>query len=101
MSKNKEDAPQSELGIKDQLRQRLKDLKTRKMLPKGYGKLVAKRVVAKAKAEGKEVKCSENNVNQVVAGNSLRMDIVEAVIELAENSKEKLLLDRLNKVLEE
>lgn len=82
------------------LLKKVKEIKDRKLLPNGYAKRVVQLVLDKAAKDAVEVKCTVNNVNQVVAGNSKRLDIIEAILELAEMKREKDLIARADKLLE-
>jgi len=87
--------------ITDELKAQVARLKEKNLLPWGAAKKAAQLVIDKAAAEGREVKCTVNMVHQVMAGNNARLDIIEALVELAEESKTKKLLDRLKKLTQE
>ena len=74
------------------LRTQLKQMRDKGLLPKGYAKIVAEKVGGK---------CTPNKVYHVFTGNNSDLEIMEYLIELAENSKLEALAKRAKKVLED
>ena len=72
------------------IQKKMVELRKSGLLPRGYAKAIAEKIG-----------CDKNSVYQVTSGRYVVPEIVEALIELAEENKEILLLNRLNKVLED
>lgn len=73
-----------------ELRETLKEIKEAKLLPKDYGAIVSEKL-----------EIPKNKVYRTMSGKNSDLDVMEAIIELAENSREKQLLERAKKVLED
>ena len=74
----------------EDLRAAIIEIRDAKLLPKNYAAIIADQLGLSNK----------NQVYRTISGQNSDLDIMEAIIELAENSREKRLLERARKVLE-
>lgn len=74
----------------EQIKAKLIQIKERNLLPKGYGKTIAE-----------EFDITRNDVYQYLNGRRFNIEIAERLFELAYNNREKQLLEKMNKFLEE
>jgi uncharacterized protein YjgD (DUF1641 family) len=73
-----------------ELMEKVKDLRDKGFLPKNYDKRIAEKLGLK----------NNNDVRRVAGGFRFNLDIIKALIEIAEENKEAGLLERIDRVLE-
>ena len=72
------------------IKQRLKQVKEKNLLPRNYATEIATKLGI-----------DRNKVYRTMSGKNADMDIIEMILEIAEDNKEKLLLARFDKLLED
>ena len=82
--------PTKESSTIIELKAAIKAIKEKGLLPRGYGQVIADKL-------GVE----RNDVYQVVLGNRVKLDIMEEVLKIAADNKEKRLLEMAKKILED
>ena len=77
-------------SIVEELSEKMKILRAMKAFPRGYAKTIAQ-----------QLNVSKNAVYQVTSGNSKNIEIMEALVALAKDNREKKLLHQTNILIEQ
>jgi len=74
----------------EELKRLMKAIKEKNLLPRGYGQIIADKL-----------KIDRNEVYQTLRGQTSKIDIMEAIIDIAASNKELQLIEKAKKVLED